>query len=192
MAQFERGFKSWAERTSLSLRKELGIAPTDPLDVYRLARYLEIQVLTPAEIPGIPQPILNQLLVNDPWGWSATTLVMDGYSLIIYNPKHSDARRASNLAHELAHLLLDHKPATLIVSQEGDMVIKTYDQQQEDEANWLASCLLLPREALWSIRGRQLSDEAACAEFGVSSSMLRFRFNMSGVDLQLRRLRRAK
>ena len=148
-------------------------------------------MLTPAEVPGLPRAVLNQLLVTDPSGWSATTLVMDGYSLIIYNPGHSESRRGSDLAHELAHLILDHKPATLIMSQDGDMVIRTYDQQQEDEASWLAACLLLPREALWSIRRRRLSDERACSEFGVSLAMLRFRFNRSGVDVQLQRARRA-
>ncbi len=192
MAQFERGFKSWAERTSLSLRKDLGISQSEALDPYALARYLNVHVLTPNEIPGLPPGVLTQLLANDPWGWSATTLVIDGYSLVIYNPRHSAWRRASDLAHELAHLILNHKPATLIMSQRGDMLVRTYDQQQEDEATWLAACLLLPREALWSIRRRGLNDEQACAEFGVSPGMLRFRLNMSGVDVQLQRARRPR
>jgi hypothetical protein len=191
MAQFERGFKAWAERTSLSLRKDLGLTPSAPFDAYALAKYLDIQVLTPRQVPGLSQAAVNQLLVNDPWGWSAATLAIDGYSLIVYNPQHSKGRQASDLAHESAHLILDHKPAMLIMSQDGEMVIRTYNQQQEDEANWLAGCMLLPREALWSIRRRQLSDEQACSEFGVSPAMLRFRLNTSGVNMQLHRTRRA-
>lgn len=191
MGQFERGFKAWAERASLSLRKDLGQAPSAPFDAHALAKHLDIQVLTPREVPGLSQAVLDQLLVNDPWGWSAATLAIDGYSLIVYNPQHSKGRQSSDLAHELAHLILDHKPAMLIMSQDGDMAIRTYNQQQEDEANWLAGCLLLPREALLSIQRSQLGDEQACSEFGVSPAMLRFRFNTSGVNLQLRRARRA-
>lgn len=66
------------------------------------------------------------------------------------------------------------------------MARRTYNEEQEEQANWLAGCLLLPRDALVAIRRRGLSDQDACSEYGVSPAMLRFRFNVTGVDAQLR------
>src|ERR1700694_402211 len=48
------------------------------------------------------------------------------------------------------------------------------NEDQEQEADWLAGCLLLPRDALLAIRRRRLSDEETCSEYGVSPAMLRF------------------
>ena len=70
------------------------------------------------------------------------------------------------------------------------MALRTHNEEQEQEANWLAGCLLLPREALLLIRRKGSEDEDACAEYGVSPAMLRFRFNVTGVNAQLRGARR--
>jgi Zn-dependent peptidase ImmA (M78 family) len=75
----------------------------------------------------------------------------------------------------------------MFASPGSGIALRTHNKEQEDEANWLAGSLLLPRDALFSIRRRRLTDEEACQEYGVSLAMLRFRFNASGVDIQLRR-----
>ena len=72
------------------------------------------------------------------------------------------------------------------------MALRTHNEEQEQEANWLAGCLLLPREALILIRRKGTSDEEACSEYGVSPAMLRFRINVTGVDVQLRHGRRPR
>ena len=41
------------------------------------------------------------------------------------------------------------------------IALRAHNKEQEDEASWLAGCLLLPRDALFSIRRRRLSDEEA-------------------------------
>ena len=69
-------------------------------------------------------------------------------ALVIYNPEHSSGRQSNDIMHELAHLILDHKPTTVILSQDGSLVMRSFNQQQEEEADWLAGCLLLPRDAL--------------------------------------------
>src|SRR5215469_4289578 len=134
----ERGFKSWAERTAQSLRAELSVSSTDCLDPRELAAYLDVKLCTPEDIDGLPEASKRQLLDIDPSGWSAITIDFGKSTLIIYNPRHSAGRQASDIAHELAHIILGHRPASMIMSQDGQVVMRSYDQKQEDEANWLA------------------------------------------------------
>jgi len=137
MGDLERGFKAWAERTSTNLRSELGLNSNDALDPRDLVECLGVRLCTPRDIPGVPKAVLVQLLEKDPWGWSAVSLVIKGRPLVIYNPKHSAGRQASDIVHELAHIILDHDPGKLIMSQDGRMVMRSYDRKQEEEANWL-------------------------------------------------------
>ena len=74
----------------------------------------------------------------------------------------------------------------MFASPGSGIALRTHNKEQEDEASWLAGCLLIPRDALFSIRRRRLSDEEACREYGVSSAMLDFD-KCAGVDIQLRR-----
>jgi Zn-dependent peptidase ImmA (M78 family) len=137
-------------------------------------------------VHGITDEILYQLLVVDPWGWSALTLDQGDSALVIYNPKHSPGRQASDITHELAHIVLGHQPATMIMSPDGTMVMRSYNQKQEEEANWLAWALLLPREALLSLkRGRATVAEIAAA-FGVTEFLVQYRMRMTGVESQVR------
>lgn len=184
MQRFERGFKSWAERTAVSLRRELGLGAHDPLSPDQLATYLDVRLTTPDAIPGLPLDVRNQLLLNDPGGWSAVSACIREIALVIYNPKHSRGRQASDIMHELAHLILNHQPATIIMSQDGDMAMRTYNETQENEANWLAGCLLLPRDALLLCKRSKLSSKEASGRYGVSETLFTFRMRITGVERQ--------
>ena len=59
-----------------------------------------------------------------------------------------------------------------------------YDKVQGEEPDWLSGCLLLPREALLTIKRQSLDDAAAAMEYGVSSRMLSYRMAMTGVKRQ--------
>jgi hypothetical protein len=189
---FNRGFKAWAERSSLSIRRELGLAAHDPLSPERLAAYLDIELLTPSQIPGLPSECARQLLQVDPDGWSGTSFLMGDRAVIIYNPTHSLRRQASDKMHELAHFLIGHDPAEIVLSQDGKIVLRSYIEKQEDEANWLGGCLLLPREALLWIKQQAWDASTACKHFCVSEQLLRYRMNAGGVNLQVQRLMRYK
>ena len=71
-------------------------------------------------------------------------------------------------------------------------MVSAYNKEQEDEAGWLAGCLLLPKEALLSIRRRGLNNQSAAAYYGVSAKMLEWRIAMSGVDYMTGRKKRGK
>lgn len=182
---FERGFKTWCENVSLQQRKRLSLNAVDPLDPWKLAQSLEIVVWRADEVPGIAPDALDVLTREDPDCWSAVTLKVSRRTLVILNPTHSRARSASDLMHELAHILLGHQAARVDVTEDNLLMLHNYSRQQEDEANWLAGCLLLPRPALLHIK-RTMDHATAKNAYGVSQDMLNFRMRVSGVERQLR------
>ncbi|MGE0133135.1 MAG: ImmA/IrrE family metallo-endopeptidase [Blastocatellales bacterium] len=182
MKTLERGFKTWAERTALAFRRELGLTVNDPLPPERFATYLGIQLWTPRNIPDLPPEVTEQLLEKDPWGWSAISL----NGIIIYNPRKSKGRRASDIMHELAHILLDHRPAIILLSPDLPIGMRSFDAKQEDEANWLAGCLLLPREGLLNAKRRKLLVEQIAEHYGVTGALVNFRVNLTGIQSQVR------
>lgn len=184
---FERGFKAWCEKYSASKRAELGLRPNAPLDAWALAKNLGIKVWIPTDVPGLTQETINILLRNDgktPSCWSAVTLVVGTKVLVILNSSHSPARQASDLTHEISHRIRGHEAQEVDITEEGLMLLKSYGKLQEEEADWLSSCLLLPREALISIRKRALSDSEAASLYGVSIRMLNYRMAMTGANRQ--------
>jgi len=90
--------------------------------------------------------------------------------------------------HELSHILIGHEPGKIFLSQNGQIMLRTYDQTQEEEASCLANALLLPREALLTIKRSGMSEAKACEVYGVSRKLLTFRMNISGVNRQVRRV----
>ncbi len=189
MSLLERGFKSWAERFAEGLRKELGMDLDDPMDLDRLASFFGAKLLTPKDIPGMSERHLKQLLSVDHSGWSAVTVCVGDKSVIIHNPRHSKARQASNIAHEVAHLILEHEPTRLVMSQDGALVMRSFNEKQEEEANWLAWCLLLPREAIVAALKRNTPVDQIADQFGVSEPLVRFRVHKTGAQIQIRRSR---
>jgi IrrE N-terminal-like domain len=184
---FERGFKTWCEKYSIDKRSVLGLAPSARLDVIALAHHLGVRVWTPHDVPGLSAGARSILLRNDgrtPSCWSAVTVVAGSKVVVVLNSSHSRARQASDLAHELSHQIRGHEAREVDVTPEGLMLLRNYDKQQEDEADWLAGCLLLPREALISIRRRGLDGADAADAYGVSLKMLNYRMAMTGVNRQ--------
>ena len=189
---FPRGFKTWAEQTSARARQQLKLSPLSPLDPFALARILDVSILTPDDLPDLPVKVRRRLMTEFRDHWSAIT-VMDGSShLIVTNSAHASTRQNSSLAHELAHIILGHEPSLMFMTPKSGLAIRTHNDEQEEQANWLAGALLLPRDALLGIRRRGMSDEEACSEYGVSAAMLKFRLNVTGMDVQLRRGGRRK
>jgi IrrE N-terminal-like domain len=181
---FRRGFKSWCEETALKVRQHQELATTAPLSPFVLARELQVAVVQPADLKHLAEDVRRRLLREHSDCWSAITIPGKERPLIVYNPSHSAARQNSDLMHELAHILLGHKPTVVFIDPNTDLSLRTFDKAQEEEANWLGGCLLLPREVLLHIKATHLSNEAACRHYGVSAKMLSYRMNVSGVNIQ--------
>ncbi len=184
---FERGFKTWCEKYSAEVRNKLSVRKDAPLDTRALAKLLGVRVWTPHDVPGLNSEALNVLLRNDgvtPSCWSAVTVVVSNKVVVVLNSSHSGARQASDLTHELAHRIRGHQAREVSLSEDGIMLLSSYDKQEEEEADWLSGCLLLPRDALILIRRRHLGNAEAAAEYGVSAKMLSYRMAMTGVNRQ--------
>jgi Zn-dependent peptidase ImmA (M78 family) len=174
------------------VRQKLKLLPSSPLDPLRLAELLGVSVVASSDLSDLPGDVRRRLVNDHRDCWSAIT-VSDGHGhLIVTNLSHAQTRLNSSLAHEIAHIVLGHEPSMMFISANSGIALRTHNEEQEDEANWLAGCLLLPREALVAIRRVGRSDEEVCSEFGVSPAMLRFRLNTTGVDVQLRRARKIR
>ena len=123
----------------------------------------------------------------DPDSWSAVTVAAAGKNLVIINSAHARTRQRSSLAHELAHIILNHRPSTTSVSEEGILFRDRYDAEQEEEADWLGGALLLSRGGLLRVYRRTPSSEAIAQIFGVSTKLVDWRLRMTGILLQAKR-----
>ena len=184
---FARGFKTRCENIAQSIRADLDLQPSDPLSVDTLADYLGAKIITPHDVPGMSGKALRVLLEDDADDWSALTISGDSTAFVIHNPTHSFGRRSSDIAHELAHLLLRHSPSVLMFAPDGTWTLRSYDEQQEAEATWLSGCLLLPRSALILIAKAKVPPREAAMRYGVSPSLLQYRTDITGVTQQMRR-----
>ena len=180
------GFKAEAETIAHAVRAELDLGPLDALDCFRLADAWGIPVVSLGELraDGAKERSIRRLLSEDA-GFSATTVVLGTKRLIVYNPRQAPDRRASNLAHELSHLILEHEAAPAI----GMGGCRHWDGVQEAEADWLGASLLVPRASAleWMLEHDDLEDGAR--NFGVSIELFRWRVNHTGVVRQLARER---
>lgn len=176
----KRGFKSEAEKISVSFRAELKLASSSPLSMRKLAGHLGIMVAKPSKVPGLPENHLQTLCNGSRSGWSALCMKIPTGHLILYNESHSIARQESDLAHEIAHVIRQHKPENFVEVAQGVQLLSGYDKEQEAEAEWLGSCLQLPKDALVNSMFRGLSVSKIAELFGASEAMVNFRLNSSG------------
>lgn len=181
---FRRGFKSQCERRSVEIRKDLGLEETAPLSAFYLAQHMDVTVWSTSQITALTDQDLTVL--NDPAddSWSAFTMRMGHQHLVVFKDGVSKPRVNSVIMHELSHVTLGHELAEACVLEDGSLVPSNFSQDQEDEADWLAGTLLLPRPALLAIRRRKIDDGAAQSEYQVSGDMLRWRTRMTGIDYQ--------
>jgi Zn-dependent peptidase ImmA (M78 family) len=163
------------------------LPPHAPLSARELAKHLDVVLWTPSDVPDIPKAILDQLLERDPDGWSAVTCLANGIARVIYNPTHSLARQNSDIAHELAHIILEHEPGKIVVSHDATIVMRSFDPKQEEEANWLGWSLLLPRTALAHATKARLGTSEIARKWVVSEQLVEYRTRMTGIRRQFAR-----
>jgi Zn-dependent peptidase ImmA (M78 family) len=181
-----RGFKAEAERVSEAIRKEIGVRRWDPLDAVELAKHVGAEVKSAEELTSLAK--LQTLEELQPGAFSACTFTIGKRHVIVYNPLASDGRTQSDLAHEVAHIVLKHNMNS--VQTIAGISFFTCDADEEQEANWLAGCLLLPRQLLYRAVKGGLDSSSIAATFKVSESMAAFRVRTTGVAKQLEATKR--
>lgn len=180
--ELRRGFKAEAERIAHAIREELGLPQTSALKCEELCQHLGIPVISvPDLIASGASPKSVRCITAPAAKFSAMTIAVGTKRLIVYNPQHPAGRRANSLAHEISHVILEH-PLSPALGVGG---CRRWDSMLEDEADWQAGALLVPREAAlkWIQLGRSLEDGAS--HFGVSLPLFRWRVNHTGIHRQL-------
>jgi hypothetical protein len=183
----DRGFKTWAENVATNIRRDLDLPPHAPLSAHQLAGHLDVLLWTPYDVPNIPDDVVAQLLERDPDGWSAVTCLVNDEARVIYNPKHSLARQNSDIAHELAHVILEHQPGKIVLSYDASIAMRSFDPKQEEEASWLGWSLLLPRPALAHATKARLDTTEIARKWVVSEQLVEYRTRVTGIRKQFGR-----
>ena len=173
-----RGFKSEAERIARRVRIDLGLNAADPVAPELIAELLGVEVRAGDEL--LPRERFQELEDIQPDAFSACTLrpSLDRV-VVVHNPLSPKTRQKSDVAHELAHMLLDHELSR--VQRLGDITFLSCDPAQEDEAAWLSGCLLLPRALLLAEVSRGADAEDIARKHGVSERMAQYRLDVTGV-----------
>lgn len=184
---YQRGFKTEANATALEVRRDLHLRALDPLDPFVLAKHLEIPVINLSDLARTSAGA-NYLLTIEPESFSAMTVFSGTERTIVHNDAHSDGRVSSNITHEAAHGLRLHPPTPAL----DDRGCRLWDQDIEDEAQFLAGALLVTEDAALAIaRGRFANLEDAAAHLRVSIQMIRYRLNVTGAQKRVARARQA-
>lgn len=179
-----RGFKTQAERISHEVRDELGLTPHDRLRPEALAEHLAIPVKPVTELLRYgADAAAIQCVLGDAMRFSAVTVFRGTRCCIFYNPHHPTGRQANSLAHELAHVILEHTPSAAIT----DDGLRNWNTDHEDEADWLAGVLLVPREGALRWMAYDGTPTAGAEHFGVSAHLFNWRVHHTGVVRQLKR-----
>jgi 8-oxo-dGTP pyrophosphatase MutT (NUDIX family) len=180
---YRRGFKSEANATAREVREELGLTALDRLDPLSLAAYLEVPVVPLSDYGDDAPFALRHFSEVEIGAFSAGTIFDGPRRTIVHNDSHSHGRQASNVTHELGHALLLHDPTPAL----DDHGCRLWNQNIEDEAQWLAGALLVTEDAaLWIARGGA-SISAAATKFGVSGQMINYRLNVTGAGTRVAR-----
>lgn len=180
-----RGFKSEANALAQAVRTELSLSPTDPLDVRRLAKHLDIPVIPLSSFQNDAPTASRYFRREGEREFSAVTVFAGHKRAIVYNDVHSKGRQANDIAHELAHGLLLHEPTT-VTDQTGNRI---WNRELEEEADWLAGVLLLPEQAALMIVRRRWPPEKAARHFGVTPRMVGYRLNVTAAKKRIARAR---
>ena len=176
-----RGFKSEAERIAQRVRTALGMSPAQSVSPEELAKLLNIEVRAGDEL--ISRKRFSDLQRLQPDAFSACTFrPSPDRVVVVFNPLSSRPRRTSDLAHELAHILLDHELSR--IEKLGDITFLSCDATQEEEAAWLSGCLLLPRALLLEEVRKGASTKEIAGKCGVSERMAQYRLGVTGVARQ--------
>ena len=186
-ADYKWGFKAAAERLAIEVRGSMGLKTQDRLDPRALAKKVGVVVFELPELLclGLKQQSLRFLLGRGRREFSAALFECNGARVIVANTAHSMVRQASNMVHEVSHLLLRHEPPAAVI----EAGCRRWNSAMEREADWLAGELLVPRQAALEVARQQLDAETAAQHFGVSRAMMEWRLNHSGARKQAARER---
>lgn len=177
--KLRRGFVTEANRWALELRAELGLAAHDPLCPWRLAAHLEVPIYRLSQLPACNE---RAILLEKRNGHDFSGAVcFDGLAaFIVINDAHETKRQVSDIAHEVAHILLRHPPSNPF-QKDG---IREFSAEHESEAERLGPTLLISDAAAMRacrlITSKRYHLPGLSDEWGISREVIQMRINLSG------------
>jgi Zn-dependent peptidase ImmA (M78 family) len=167
------------------MRSDLVLEATDPLPLDEACKSQGVELVSAGDLVDVER--LQELERIQAFAFSACTFDIDDRRVIVYSPIRSGARQKSDIAHELAHLLLEHQLTE--IREVAGVPFRTCRSDQEEEATNLGGTLLLPRPLLLRAVARGMRAEGVARTYGVTLEMARFRLNTTGVARQISRAR---
>lgn len=144
----------------------------DPLDPHALARQLGVETLSLEAFRSAHPEAVEQLVEVNPSAFSGALVPFEERQVIVFNPAHSPQRHRHTICHELAHVLLQHRPEPPF---DRDLQ-RRFNPVSEAEADYLAEALLVPLVAVGPAVERFGNDIGRTADhFGVSRQLIRAR-----------------
>lgn len=177
-----RRFKAHAEREAVRLRKEMGLPSSSPVDVTQFAEHLQMKVVSADKLVDIER--LHELERIQAFAFSAATYEIEGSFFIVSNPVRGSGRLTSDIAHEVAHRVLDH-PLSEVREIEG-IPFRTCKPDEEEQATAFGGTLLLPRPLLTAAAYKGWGPDEIAERYKVTPDMARYRYNSTGVARQIK------
>ena len=176
---FRYGFKAEANRWANDLRDDIDLLPHEPLCPWRLSDHLCVKIYNISDLPTSTE-IEYLTSVKGRKEFSATVCFSGIKAFVINNDALPPKRQASNIAHELAHVVLRHPPNELF-DQNGS---RTFIKEMEDEAEWLGPALLVSEaaavRAYGLIRSGKKTIKALSDEWNITANVIQMRINVVG------------
>jgi hypothetical protein len=180
----KRGFKSEAERLAVATRKQIGLDDRARLDLDSLRAQLGVEICSLSDLDGCSEAVAHLHGAGQADFSAALVLLPADGRLVVVNDSHTKERLRNSVAHELSHLLLDHT-ATPGFDPLGN---REWRADDEDEANWLAGCLLAPRDGLIAVmNGVRMDLTRAAGHYEISIELMRQRWHQTGCAKQVQR-----
>jgi Zn-dependent peptidase ImmA (M78 family) len=183
-----RGFKANAEREAARLRSDMGLHEYAHVTAQQLADHVEARLVRGDQLVDIER--LQELERLQAYSFSAATFDIRGKKVIVTNPIRSAGRLASDIAHEVSHIILEHELSE--VRELAGMPFRTCEPDEEEQATNLGGTLLLPRPLLIQAARQRMTPEAIAEEYGTTLELARWRYNTTGVARQVAAAKRTR
>ncbi|WP_236789984.1 ImmA/IrrE family metallo-endopeptidase [Amycolatopsis sp. GM8] len=172
-----RGFKKEARELALEVREELDTKVFAPMDPYALAELYGVEIFDLTQ-PELPAESVRHLTELRPHVFSAALVPLNPSGVIIVeNHVHHPKRRRATIAHEMAHVLLEHPFGPMLTGENG---CRSAVSVIEEEADELSGELLIPSDAARMAAFKSWSDQSVANYFRVSVPMAQWRMNVTG------------
>lgn len=162
--------------------KELKVNPYQRICPYDLADLYGVAVYTLQDLAesGCPPEAIEFFTSVRPESWSAALVPNGTGQFIVENDAHTPRRRRSNIAHEMAHLLLEHEFDRILFTNGKRGCANPASKEMEGQAAELSGELLVPGAAARRAAAYGRSDDQVADHFDVSTELARWRMNVTG------------